>query len=94
MSQTGTEHKRSQHLEEENESLHEDVTRFRVENERLRETVDKLEKQLRRKARSPGPFSKQKAKANPKRPGRKRGEGPFRRREATAAAAPTEPVDA
>ena len=60
MSQTGTEHKRSQHLEEENESLHEDVTRFRVENERLRETVDKLEKQLRRKAPSATPFSSRK----------------------------------
>lgn len=100
MTGSGPEHERTQHLEQENESLREDVTRvrsendrLRQENDRLRETVDKLEKQLRRKARSASPFSKQKPKANPKRPGRKRGEGPFRRREAPAAAAATEPVD-
>lgn len=100
MTGSGPEHERTQHLEQENESLREDVTRvrsendrLRQENDRLRETVDKLEKQLRRKARSASPFSKQKPKANPKRPGRKPGEGPFRRREAPAAAAATEPVD-
>lgn len=100
MTGSGPEDERAQHLEQENEFLREDVTRIqsendrlRQENTRLRDTVDKLEKQLRRKARSASPFSKQKPKANPKRPGRKRGEGPFRRREAPAAAAATEPVD-
>ena len=65
--------------------MREDLTRVRVENdrrrqenERLREIVDELEEQLRRETRSASPFSKQKPKANPKRPGRKRGEGPHR----------------
>lgn len=100
MTGSGPKDERAQHLEQENESLREDVARIqsendrlRQENTRLRDTVDKLEKQLRRKARPASPFSKQKPKANPKQPGRKRGEGPFRRREAPAAAAATEPVD-
>jgi acetylornithine/succinyldiaminopimelate/putrescine aminotransferase len=60
----------------------------------LREEVKKLEKLLRSKARSATPFSKGKRKAHPKRPGRKRGQGPFQRREAPPAAATAEPVEA
>jgi transposase len=92
---------RVEDLEEENQSLRDDLTRtqenltrVQTENDRLREEVKKLEKLLRSKARSATPFSKGKRKAHPKRPGRKRGQGPFQRREAPPAAATAEPVEA
>ena len=88
---------RIEDLEEENQSLRDDLTRtqenltrVQTENDRLREEVKKLEKLLRSKARAATPFSKGKRKAHPKRPGRKRGQGPFQRREAPPAAAPVE----
>jgi len=88
---------RIEDLEEESQSLRDDLTRtqenltrVQTENDRLREEVKKLEKFLRSKARAATPFSKGKRKAHPKRPGRKRGQGPFQRREAPPAAAPVE----
>jgi transposase len=93
MTAPGPESERIQDLEQENESLREGLTRAQTEIDRLRREVKKLEKQLRSKSRSASPFSKGKPKANPKRPGRKPGQGPFRHREAPAAAAETEPVE-
>jgi transposase len=95
-----SEEHRIQELEHENRILREERTqvenekdKLRNENEQLRNEVEKLKQLLRSKSRSASPFSKGKPKANPKRPGRKRGEGPFRRREEPAAAAETEPVE-
>ncbi len=51
---------------------------LREENRRLRKELDELK---RKQNRSAAPFSKGKPKANPKRPGRKPGQGSFRRRE-------------
>ena len=84
---------RVEDLKEENQSLREELTRVQTENDRLREEVKKLEKLLRSKARSATPFSKGKRRAHPQRPGRKRGQGPFRRREAPPAAAADEPIE-
>src|SRR5664280_795666 len=86
-------YERIENLEEENQSLREELTRVQTENDRLREEVKKLEKLLRGKARSATPFSKGKRKAHPKRPGRKPGQGPFQRRDAPPAAAEAEPVE-
>jgi transposase len=86
-------HQQIEDLEEENQSLREELTRVQTENDRLREEVKKLEKLLRSKARSATPFSKGQRKAHPKRPGRKPGQGPFQRREAPAAAAAANPVE-
>jgi transposase len=83
---------RIEDLRGENQELREELTRVQAENDRLREEVKKLEKLLRSKARSATPFSKGKRKAQPKRPGRKPGQGPFQRRDApaTTEAAPVE----
>jgi len=50
-----------------------------AENERLRTEIEELK---RKNARSAAPFSKNKRKKNPKRPGRKPGQGVFRNRTA------------
>lgn len=86
-------YQRIENLEEENQSLREELTRIQTENDRLREEVKKLEKLLRSKARSATPFSKGKRKAHPKRPGRKPGQGPFQRRDAPPAATTAEPIE-
>ncbi len=52
--------------------------KLREENRRLRKELDELK---RKQNRSAAPFSKGKPEANPKRPGRKPGQGSFRRRE-------------
>jgi len=57
-------------LERENEQL-------RKENERLRRQIQDLEEDLRASKRQAAPFSKGQRVANPKRPGRKAGQGPF-----------------
>ena len=92
MTAAWTKRERIQDLEQEIESLRQELTRVHAENDRLHQEVEKLKKELRSKSRSASPFSKQKPKGNPKRPGRKPGEGPFRHREAPAAAA-TEPEE-
>lgn len=87
-------------LEDENRTLREERTQvetengiLRNENDQLRNEVEKLKKLLRSKSRSATPFSKDKRKSNPKRPGRKRGEGPFGNRPAPEADAGSAPVD-
>jgi len=87
------EDQRIEDLEQEVGSLREELTRVETENERLRKEVEKLKKLLRSKSRSASPFSKGKRKANPKRPGRKAGEGMFRNRPAPAAGTDSKPVD-
>jgi transposase len=56
-----------------------DNERLRADNERLRAEIEQLK---RNNARSAAPFSKNKRKQNPKRPGRKPGQGPFNNRPA------------
>ena len=58
--------------------LRERFAQLEAENLKLREELDELK---RKQNRSAAPFSKGKPKANPKRPGRKPGQGSFRRRE-------------
>jgi transposase len=57
--------------------LMEEIGRLRAENTHLREEIEQLK---RRNARSAAPFSKHKRKQDPKRPGRKPGQGEFRNR--------------
>jgi transposase len=54
-----------------------EIGRLRAENTHLREEI---EQRKRRDARSAAPFSKNKRKKDPKRPGRKPGQGEFRNR--------------
>lgn len=61
------------------EQLLELVSQLLTENERLRAEIEQLK---RKNARSAAPFSKNKRKKNPKRPGRKPGQGPFNNRPA------------
>src|ERR1035437_4822675 len=86
-------HQRIEDLEEENQSLREELTRGRTENDRLREEGKKLGKLLRRKARSATPFAEGKGTPLPNRPGRKPGQGPFQRRDAPPAVAGADPVE-
>ena len=69
-------------LERENRQLREEI-------ERLRRQIEELEEELRASKREAAPFSKGQRVANPKRPGRKTGQGPFCRR-----GAPSEPLSA
>lgn len=55
------------------------VSQLLAENERLCAEIEQLK---RNNARSAAPFSKNKRKKNPKRPGRKPGQGPFKNRPA------------
>jgi transposase len=52
---------------------------LRAENAQLRAEIEELK---RKNARPAAPFSKNKRKKNPKRPGRKSGQGPFNNRPA------------
>ncbi len=74
-------------LEHENEQL-------REENERLRRQIQDLEEELRASKRQAAPFSKGQRVANPKRPGRKAGQGPFRHREAPGESMSAQTVEA
>ncbi len=58
--------------------LRERFAQLEAENLKLREELDELK---RKQNRSAAPFSKGKPEANSKRPGRKPGQGSFRRRE-------------
>ncbi len=64
------------------EQLLELVRQLLAENARLRAELEQLKRQ---QARAAAPFSKHKRKKNPKRPGRKPGQGTFRHRTAPAA---------
>ena len=64
-----------------------EIKRLQVENEGLKKKIEGLEEELRASKRQAAPFSKGQRKANPKRPGRKAGQGIFRYRPA-----PAEPI--
>jgi len=59
----------------------------------IRELLRQIEELRRKEHRSAAPFSKGKRKEHPKRPGRKPGEGNFRRRSRPTACPSTPPVD-
>lgn len=65
------------------------IERLVRQNEDLKKQVEELRKQKG----SAAPFSKGKRKCNPGKPGRKKGQGPFQRREQPETAAKTPPVD-
>lgn len=69
------------------EELEREIERLQAENEGLKKKVKDLEEELRASKRQAAPFSKRQRKANPKRPGRKAGQGIFRYRPA-----PAEPI--
>ncbi len=72
----------------------EDLIRLVLELVKRQEELEKQNEELRRnQKRSAAPFSKGKRKPNPKKPGRKPGQGPFRRREQPEASPGTPPVD-
>src|ERR1700676_1456238 len=60
------------------------------QNEQLRKQIEELR---RKEHRSAAPFSKGKRKEHPKRPGRKPGEGSFRRRDQPTSSSGAPPVD-
>lgn len=66
------------------------IRELRRQNEQLRKPIEELR---RKEHRSAAPFSKGKRKENPKAPGRKPGEGDFRRRSKPAANSSNPPVD-
>ena len=69
---------------EQAEELQREIQRLQAENERLKKKIKDLEEELRASKRQAAPFSKGQRKANPKRPGRKAGQGIFRNRPAPA----------
>jgi transposase len=76
------------------EELERELDRLRSENEGLKKKIRDLEEELRASKRQAAPFSKGQRKANPKRPGRKAGQGIFRNRSAPAEAIGGEIVEA
>src|ERR1035437_10488334 len=76
------------------EELEREIQRLQAENERLKKKVKDLEEELWASKRQAAPFSKRERKANPKRPGRKVGQGVFRNRPAPAASIDGEIVEA
>ena len=76
---------RIEELEKENEVLRERLEQADDENERLRRENDQLRKELKAAGRGAKRGSR-KPKADPKRPGRKAGQGPFTFRQAPAGA--------
>ena len=76
------------------EELERENQRLRTEIERLKKKIKDLEEELRAGKRQAAPFSKGQRKANPKRPGRKAGQGIFRNRPAPAEASGGEIVEA
>lgn len=76
------------------EELEREINRLQVENEGLKKKIKDLEEELRASKRQAAPFSKGQRKANPKRPGRKAGQGIFRNRPAPAASIGGEIVQA
>jgi hypothetical protein len=76
------------------EELEREIERLQAENEGLKKKIEGLEEELRASKRQAAPFSKGRRKANPKRPGRKVGQGIFRHRPAPAEAIGGEIVEA
>ncbi len=67
-----------------------EIEKFRAENARLRAEIEDLK---RKNARQAAPFSKNKRKKNPKRPGRRPGQGEFRNRTAPSAEEYSGPIE-
>jgi hypothetical protein len=67
-----------------------EIEKLRAENARLRAEIEELK---RKNARQAAPFSKNKRKKNPKRPGRKPGQGNFRNRPAPSEEKYSGPVE-
>src|SRR5665811_688537 len=76
------------------EELEREIRRLQAENEGLKKKIKDMEEELRASKRQAAPFSKGQRKANPKRPGRKAGQGDFRHRTAPAEAIGGEIVEA
>jgi transposase len=74
--------------------LEREIKRLRAENEGLEKKIEGLEEELRASRRQAAPFSNGQRKANPKRPGRKAGQGIFRHRPAPAESIGGEIVEA
>lgn len=72
------------------EQLLELVRQLSAENARLHTRIEELQ---RKNARSAAPFSKNKRKKDPKRPGRKAGQGTFRNRQAPPEESYTSPLE-
>src|ERR1017187_5073243 len=64
------------------EKLEREIDRLQAENEGLKKKIKNLEEELRASKGQAAPFSKKRRKANPKKPGRKAGQGVFRNRPA------------
>jgi len=60
--------------------LQTELKRLQAQLQEAQNRIEKLEKELRRGRRQAAPFSKDEAKAEPKRPGRRAGQGRFTRR--------------
>jgi predicted RNase H-like nuclease (RuvC/YqgF family) len=67
-------------LEAENAALRAENAAFEAEDAELKARIAKLEEQVRSNKRASAPFSKGRCKADPKKPGRKKGVGTFSRR--------------
>src|ERR1039458_9682932 len=80
----GPSHSQPDDQPEEVEELQREIKRLQAENEGLKKKIEGLEEELRASQRQAAPFSKGQRKANPKRPGRKAGQGDFRYRPAPA----------
>jgi transposase len=81
---SGAPFQRIEELEQENEVLRERLEQSNEENERLRRENEQLRRELKAAGRG-SRHGKRKPKADPKRPGRKAGQGPFTFRQAPAA---------
>jgi len=82
---SGAPFQRIEELEQENEVLRERLEQVEDDNERLRRENEQLRKELKAAGRG-SRHGKQKPKTDPKRPGRKAGQGSFTYRKAPAAA--------
>ena len=82
---SGAPFQRIEQLEQENEVLRERLEQSNEENERLRRENEQLRRELKAAGRG-SRHGKRRPKADPKRPGRKAGRGPFTFRQAPAAA--------
>jgi hypothetical protein len=80
---SGVPFQRIEELEQENEVLRERLEQAEDDNERLRRENEQLRKELKAAGRG-SRHGKRKPKADPKRPGRKAGQGPFTFRKAPA----------
>ncbi|MBC7098942.1 IS66 family transposase [Candidatus Bipolaricaulota bacterium] len=69
--------KENQRLRRENQKLRARLARLERENRALKKRLEQLEAELRRGRRQAAPFSRDEPKAEPKRPGRRPGQGQF-----------------